>query len=474
MKKNPAPAEEHIPALFPKTTKKGEKKKMVKEIEYWNPLIETMPHTELKELQTKKLLWMLRYAYLNSPFYHRLYDEANVKPEDIKTIDEYRKRVPFYKKDDIREQLRKTGDPFGGILAVPPENLIMIHPSTGTTGLNTFMPFTRNDYERIGQVSIRNCWMAKMRPKMKVVANPIGWHWYAASYQVAFLKLGVHEYVYGCIPHALTASHMFNAITRFKPEYCIAVLDVILGVNDVCRRLGMDPIDACDSLNYTLGTMGEAVTKKLRQTLQDTWGLEDLFDAGGIGDGLYALCDCRAHDGFHSWEDLYHIELIDDETQELLPTASGERGEYLVSNLFHTSHPYVRFATEDYAEIFPEKCECGRTHERIRVFGRTGWILHVADKKISTYDVHQVLEKLPEMPEATFTMIKYADEMDELRLQAVYDETKTKDPEDLKQRAEEALKKELGVKAVIEWVTFEEIPKIWHKIQRLTDLTKEA
>lgn len=447
---------------------------MVEESEYWNPIIETMPQSELKELQTKKLLSMLRYAYFNSPFYHRLYDENNLNPEDIKTIDDYRKRVPFYKKDDIREQQRKTGDAFGGILAVPKENLVMIHPSTGTTGLNTFMPFTRDDYERISQVAIRNIWMAKMRPGIRVVANPIFWHWYAASHVPAFNKLGFQETINACIPHAVTASHMFNAITRFKPDYCIAVLDVILGVNDVCRRLGVDPAEACASIRYTLGTMGEAVTKKLRQTLQDTWGMEDLFDAGGIGDGLYALCDCKAHDGFHSWEDLYYIELIDEETHELLPSGGGERGEYLVTNLFHMSHPYVRFETEDYAEIFPEVCDCGRTHGRIRVFGRTGWIAHIGDKKISTYDVHQVLEKLPEMPEATFTIIKYSEKMDELRLQAVYDETKTKDPKDLKQRAEEAIKKELGVKASIEWVTFDEIPKIWHKIQRLTDLTKES
>lgn len=440
------------------------------ESEYWNPQIETTPLNQLKEIQLKKIKYLTQYAYHNSQWYHKLYKEANIKPEDIKTLEDF-KKVPYYRKDNIRDETTKTGDPFAGILTVPLERLISIHPSTGTTGIPTFMPYTSEDLKTMSDVALRNLWMMKLRPGMKMIANPMNWHWFAAAYNMGFQRLNLSWGINACIPHPVTAPHMYNAIVRLEPDFGVIVLDLMLGLNDLCQRLNVEPKNVFSSLKYVFDGMGEPVTPELRKTLIDLWGLEDLWDAGGVGDGLLPVADCYAHLGQHVWDDYYYIELIDMETEELL--GPEERGEYLVTNLFVLGHPYVRFATEDFAYMSEKECDCGRTHLRLRVFSRTGWVFDVGGRKINPYDVRLVLEKFPETREGSFTMIKSKGKMDKLKIKAAYDQKITKDLDDLTRRVKEGFKKELGVDSEIEWAAWEEIPKIFHKIQRITDLSKE-
>jgi phenylacetate-CoA ligase len=443
---------------------------MMKESEYWNPPMETMPLEQLKEIQLKKIKYLTNYAYHNSKWYHRLYDEANVKPEDIETLDDF-KRVPFYRKDDIRDETAKTGDPFAGILTVPIERVVSIHPSTGTTGTPTFMPYTSEDLRAMSDVAMRNLWMMKLRPGMRLVANPMSWHWFQTAFNMGFQRMNCSCIINACIPHPITAPHMYNAIVRLKPDFGVIVLDLMLGLNDLCKRLGVKPKDVFSSLKYVFDGMGEPVTPELRKMLIDMWGVKDVWDAGGVGDGLLPVADCYAHLGQHVWDDYYYIELIDTETGELL--GPEERGEYVVTNLFVLGHPYVRFATEDFAYMSEKECDCERTHLRLRVFSRTGWVSDIGGHKINPYDVRLVLEKFPETREGSFTIIKTKGKMNKLKIKAAYDKDITKNLDDLTQRVKAAFKKELGVDSEIEWATWEDIPKIFHKIQRITDLSKE-
>ncbi|MEX2706372.1 MAG: phenylacetate--CoA ligase family protein [Candidatus Freyrarchaeum guaymaensis] len=442
----------------------------MKESEYWNAPVETMPLEQLKEIQFKKIKSIAKHAYNNSRWYHKLYDEANVKPDDIQTLDDF-KKLPYFRKDDVREERAKTGDPFAGILAVPLERVLSIHPSTGTTGVPTFNAYMREDLDTMSSVALRNLWMMKLRPGMRMVMNPMMWHYYSAAYNTGFKRICASMGINASIPHPVTAPHMYNAIARLKPDFGVIVLDLVLGLNDLCKRLGVEPRDVFSSLKYVMDGMGEPVTPELRKTLIDMWGLEDFWDTGGLSDGFVVCSDCYTHTGQHIWGDHYYVELIDTETEE--PLGPGERGEYLVTNLFALGHPYVRFATEDFAYLNEDACECGRTHPRIRVFSRTGWVFDIDGRKINPYDVRLVLEKFPETREASFTMIKTKGKMDKLKLKAAYDQELTKDLDDLTRRVKEAIKSKLGVDSEIEWATWEEIPKIFHKIQRITDLSKE-
>jgi phenylacetate-CoA ligase len=136
--------------------------------------------------------------------------------------------------------------------------------------------------------------------------------------------------------------------------------------------------------------------------------------------------------------------------------------------------PWIRYATEDFAWWTEDKCECGRTHPRIRVYDRTLFRIRVGDKTVIPYDVREVMERHPETAEANFNILKYAHVMDTLSLKASYSPMLTKDADELRGRLVKDFKESLGVDAEIEWVPFEGLAKILHKLIRVVDLTKEA
>ncbi|MEM3563980.1 MAG: hypothetical protein QXS27_05130 [Candidatus Jordarchaeaceae archaeon] len=131
----------------------------------------------------------------------------------------------------------------------------------------------------------------------------------------------------------------------------------------------------------------------------------------------------------------------------------------------------VCFVTEDFAYLSERECDCGRTH--LRVFSRIGWVFDVGGHKINPYDVRLVFERFPETREGSFTMFKTEGEMEKLGLKVAYDRELTKDLGDLTRRVREAIREDLGVDSEVEWATWEEVSKIFHKIQRITDLSKE-
>jgi phenylacetate-CoA ligase len=439
----------------------------IRKDEYWNPKMETMPLKELKELQLQKIKYIVNYAYAMSPFYRRRFDEAKVKPEDIKTFDDFRKRIPIFRKDEVRAEIEKTGDLFWGNKTVPLDAIFQICPSTGTTGTPTPQYGSREDLDLISENIARIMWGAKLRPSSRLLLPCFIWHRDVPYYASGIRKISPKTSILAGIPAVLTTDLQIEAIKRLKCDYFVATLDQALDINEKCRVKGVIPKGEFPSARYLLTGHGEAVTPGTREMLIDLWGLEDCFDMGGFGDPLFDFIDCFAHDGSHIAGDMGYIELIDPDTNELLEP--GERGEFTITT-FCKAQPFIRYAHEDYGELIEETCSCGRTHPRVKVYTRTGWLVKVAGKTVDPYRLRVMLEEFPETSEANFSIIREAKEMDKLKFQVVYDAKITKDPEELKNRIKEAIKKEMGVDAEITWVTWEELPKILHKIRRVVDV----
>jgi phenylacetate-CoA ligase len=449
---------------------------MGSESEYWNPIMETIRRSELEELQWKRIKYIVTYAYRNSAFYSKMFSEAGVKPEDIKTKEEFRNKIPLFRKDKVRSQRKETSDPFANMLTIPIDQLATVHPSTGTTGIPTFTALSADEISVGAEPSTRIAWMWKIRPGMRLLCALMFdafWHWWSTFLGVCvFGKLGVKSQIIGynfLLPvFGFPTSRI--ALGKFPADWVLISPDAALATITECTRIGKDPKDVIPGLKY-VSSAGEAISPHHRETFLDKFGVLDWFDSWGCSDPFTLASECYAHTGLHTFSDYWSLELVDPDSDETLPP--GERGEVVTTNLWMRSLPYIRFGTEDFGEFREEECECGRTHPKVRIFDRTSWVIEVAGKKVSPFNLRLIMERYPETRDASFNIIKYSDKMDTFKIKASYKEDITKDPEELRKKIVADIKRELGVDTEIEWVPYEQLEKLLHKIVRLVDLTKE-
>ncbi|MFB0562422.1 MAG: phenylacetate--CoA ligase family protein, partial [Candidatus Lokiarchaeia archaeon] len=343
------------------------------EDEYWNPIMETMRRSELEELQWKKIKSIITYAYRNSPFYHEMFSKEGIKPEDIKTKEEFQNKIPLFRKDKVRKLRAETGDPFAKMLTVPYEVLASFHTSTGTTGVPTFTALSENDIKAATEPLTRIGWMWKIRPAMRLLCAAMldgFWHWWSVFLGHCVLtNLGVNSQLitYNFLIPLFGLPTSKTALGKFRADWVLFTHASALAVLNECTRLGVEPKEIIPGVKYACSA-GEAASTHQRETFLEKFGTLDWFGGWGCSDPYTMTSDCYAHIGYHVFLDYWSLELVDPETDELLPP--GERGEIVSTNLWQESLPYVRFGTEDFGELVDESCECGRTHPMVRVFDR--------------------------------------------------------------------------------------------------------
>ncbi|MHA1431600.1 MAG: phenylacetate--CoA ligase family protein [Candidatus Freyarchaeota archaeon] len=440
--------------------------------ELWNPLVETMPREELEALQLKFIKSQVSYVYSNSSWHHKLYKEANVTPEDIQTIDDFKQKIPIYDKDDLREEQRKTGDPFSGLCCVPREELVNVWTSSGTTGMPTLGAYTRNDLYIASEIMCRALWDGGFRPGMKAFSASINWHWVMPHVLNASHRLGLRTMAFD-FPHPLFVDRWARWMILHKPEAIPSVTTEVFAafLPAALKQLGYEPSEVLSCVKLAV-PMGEPLSPVAREHVKKNWPNVRIRDAGGCGESYcWPVEICDEHVGGHIWIDMGLPEVLDPDTRE--PVAPGERGEMVATNLRVKGLPYIRFSTEDFIELTEETCERGITHPYGRILARTGWRTKISEKTFIPFDVEVILQRHPETMKAMFSTVKYSEKMDRLQVNVAYDPAVTKDPEKLKAELTEEMERELGVKVEINWVKEEEIPRpVPHKIAKFVDLTK--
>lgn len=443
--------------------------------EYWDPEIETMPLEEVRKIQLEKIKSLVKHAYDNAPFYRKRFDEAGVKPEDIKTLDDFRKKIPIFRKEDVRAEVEGTGDPFGGMLTVPLEELDAIHCSTGTTGIPTLTGLTTDEIDRFGDAIAKCIWGLGVRPGMRIMSQfPIfcphrWWHW-GSSLTASVDKIGGCEIFVGTfIGHVLGISVFDDPISKFEFDlWGLLVLDFVGAALDECNKRGIDPKDVIKAKRAV--TAGEILTPLLRNRYEEKFGCQ-FYDGSGASEVMGHAIECYVREGGNHYQvDQCYIEIIEPDTGELLE-APGI-GEIVATNLYMRAVPWIRFATEDYSELHEERCKCGRTSPRMKTVDRTGNVLKIKDKRITPYDVRLIFEGYPETEGAVFNMLKYSEQMDRLKMNAYYNPAITKNPDELKNKLVREIKQKHGVDAEIEWIPWGKIGATY-KVQRVIDLTKK-
>jgi phenylacetate-CoA ligase len=295
---------------------------------------------ELAALQLTRLRSTLRHAYEHVEHYRRKFDAAGVKPQDCRTLADLT-RFPFTTKADLRETY-----PFG-MFAVPMSRVRRIHASSGTTGRATVVGYTENDLNMWADVMARSIRAAGGRPGHKVHVS--------YGYGLFTGGLGAHYGAEraGCVvipaSGGMTARQV-QLIRDFEPEIIMVTPSYMLTLLDEFERQGFDPRDC----SLRVGIFGaEPWTEQLRAEIEeradlhavDIYGLSEV-----IGPGVAQEC-VDTKDGLHIWEDHFYPEIVDPDTDAVLPP--GERGELVFTSLTKEALPIIRYRTRDLTRLLP-------------------------------------------------------------------------------------------------------------------------
>jgi phenylacetate-CoA ligase len=344
--------------------------------------IEKASVDELRALQLRRLKDTLSHAYANSPVYRVKFDAAGVHPDDCRTLADLAK-FPFTTKGDLRENY-----PFG-MFAVPREQCVRIHASSGTTGKPTVVGYTRADVDMWAQVVARSIRAAGARPGDLVHVS--------YGYGLFTGGLGAH---YGAEKLGLTVvpfgggqtERQVQLIHDFRPGVIMVTPSYMLAIADEFERQGLVPAES----SLRVGIFGaEPWTNDMRMAIEQRMGIEavDIYGLSEvIGPGVASEC-VETKDGPTVWEDHFYPEIIDPDTGA--PLADGELGELVFTSLTKEALPIIRYRTRDLTRLLPGTARTMRRMEKIT--GRSDDMMIVRGVNVFPTQIEELILKRPEL-----------------------------------------------------------------------------
>ncbi len=432
-------------------------------IEYWNPQVERMPVDELKELQEQKLKELVHYVYQHSPFYRKKFDDAGVKPEDIKTLDDV-KKLPFTYKQDLRDTYPT------GMFCVPNEQLVRFHVSSGTTGKPTIVGYTKNDIDQ-WSLSLARALTSIGVGRGDVLQISYGYGLFTGG-------LGMH---YGAEEAGATVLPTSAGNTEKQLELMQDLGTTVLActpsymlfMNEAAKQAG---ISLKDDTKLRVGVLGaEPWSEEMRTRIEESSGIKayDIFGTSELSGPLFT--ECTYQDGIHIWADQFLVEIIDPETGEPLP--DGEQGELVITTLAKEALPLIRYKIGDLTVKTSEVCKCGRTHPRImRVLGRVDDMLIIRGINVFPGQIESVLMNIPEVGEHFMIIVDRVNELDTMKVQIEMTDAafsdKVTDIMSLEKKVASSLKSVLNLAVKVELVENGSLPRSMGKSKKVIDNRK--
>lgn len=430
----------------------------------FEPEKETMKLGEIKKMQEEKMKKIVRYAYENVPMYKKRFKEAGITPDSIRSLDDVHK-IPFTVKNDLRDHY-----PYG-ILAVPKENIVRFHASSGTTGKPTVVGYTKKDIETWCRLMARTYASAGVG-KGDIVQNMygyglftggLGFHYGAETVGATVLPVAAGN----TKRQLMLMKDLATTVMACTPSYAVYLTEVV-------PKEGYEPKK---DFKLKAGLFGaEAWSEEARQKIQDFFGLK-AYDCYGMSElyGPGVAVECKMQNGLHIWSDEFLIETINPDTGEVLP--EGERGEMVFTMLSREAMPLLRYRTRDLAVINWEECECGRYHPRImRVKGRSDDMLIIGGVNVFPSQIEEVLMNIPELGDQ-YQIVVERQPLDKLTVQVEIEEklyhSKNYDIHELQKKVGQNLHAVLGINAKVELKAPGTLPRSEGKAKRVIDLRKQ-
>ncbi|MGD8974066.1 MAG: AMP-binding protein [Desulfobacterales bacterium] len=384
---------------------------------YWNPVVETMdPEERTRKIILPKLQALLKYAYDKSPFYRKKWDQAEIRPQDIRTLEDFA-QIPFVTKDEIRQD-QAAHPPFGSNLCIPKNELARIHGTSGTTGKPTAFGVGRDDMARIADAHARIMWSFGVRQDDIVfIASFFSLYWGSWGALLGAERLGATAFPFGAgVPGQ--SDRALEWIKEVQPTVFYGTPSYSLYLAEKAKARGLDP---CKDFNFRVlffsGEPGAGVPST-KKRIEETFG-GICIDSGSTAEMTPWMtnCECEHRQGMHLWQDLVYSELVDNETQKRVPY--GHEGVTVYTHLERTSQPMIRFWAGDTSMWVDEPCSCGRTYPRLPrgVYGRADDMFVVRGENVYPSAIEDIIRDIDGFCDEYRIVITREKTMDELIVQ---------------------------------------------------------
>jgi phenylacetate-CoA ligase len=428
----------------------------------WQKEIECMEIAALKELQSKRLVNLVKRVYEKVPFYKAAFDRQGIVPSNIKTIDDIAK-LPFTRKIDLRDNY-----PFG-LFAVPMSEIVEIHASSGTTGNPTVVAYTKNDIKLWSEVMARTL-AAAGTTKDDIVQNAYGYGLFTGG-------LGIH---YGALELGAAVVPISSGGTKrqlklmgdFGSTVITCTPSYALFMAEEAVEMGLDPT----KFKLKVGIYGaEPWTTQMRREIEARWDLKaiDIYGLSEIiGPGVAIEC-VEGQNGLHLFSDHFYPEIIDPDGDK--PVLPGEIGELVLTTLTKEGIPLIRYRTGDLASMRYDQCpHCGRTSPRMsKVKGRTDDMLIIRGVNVFPSQIETILLEIEEAKPHYLLIVDRVGSLDQLEIQVEVDEQIFSDEikrlEALEKKIQKEIESTLGLVVKVKLVEPRTIERSMGKAVRVID-----
>jgi phenylacetate-CoA ligase len=359
---------------------------------YWDRAKETRPRAEREAEVLANLQKQLRYVYETLPFYRDHYDRNGFRPEQVKTLDDFAKRVPIVTKNMLRED-QASHPPFGRYVGCEPGDIIRVHGSSGTSGKPTLYAFSRSDWDYIADVMAQGLYTCGVRPgdivQLATVFSLFMGGWGAL---LGVERLGATAFPLG----AGETERQLDLMYRIGATVLITTPTYALHMLETARSLGYDTVKSPLRLGIFIGEPGSSIPGT-RQALENGWGIKvrDMATTSEMTPWS-TNAECESAQGPHVMQDEVWTEIVskDDSSRVLL---DGESGAVVYTHLKRKTQPMIRFHAGDESHMVHEPCSCGRTYPRLPagVYGRLDDMLLIRGANVYPSQVQRSLLEVP-------------------------------------------------------------------------------
>lgn len=421
--------------------------------------VEQLTLAELRELQTKRLKQTLTFVYENSPVYKKKFDEAGVHPDDFVTLDDLAK-FPFTTKQDLRDNY-----PFG-MFAVPQEQIVRLHASSGTTGKPTVVGYTQKDINTWSDIVARCLRMAGLTAKDMVQV--------AYGYGLFTGGLGAH---YGAERLGATVIPMSGGQTEkqvqliqdFKPtaimvtpSYCVSIIEKLEQQFGTARNTSLK-----------VGIFGaEPWTNELRREIEERLNIKalDIYGLSEVmGPGVAMQC-LGEGEGLTIWEDHFYPEIINPETGEVCK--DGELGELVFTTITKEGLPIIRYRTRDLTRLLAGENLAMRKMDKI--VGRSDDMLIIRGVNVFPTQIEEQILQVPHLVPNYEILVTKKGHMDTLHIRTEMCHNCTIQANQLAQELMKRIKTMIGISVTVEVVTEATLPRSEGKAKRVIDMRQIA
>ena len=432
-------------------------------MQYWNSAYECMPRDKMTEVQTERLISTVKRVYYNVPFYRDKMQKTGIEPGDIKSLEDL-KKLPFTNKQDLRDTY-----PFG-MFAAPMSEIIRIHASSGTTGKQTVVGYTRRDLDSWAEVVARSLYSAGVS-KESIVQVAYGYGLFTGGLG---LHYGAERIGASVIPiSGGNTKRQLQVMKDFGTTILACTPSYALNMAEEMEEMGIDRSE----LKLKAGIFGaEPWSNNMRKEIEERLGIMamDIYGLSEImGPGVSIECPYKC--GLHVQEDHFIPEIINPETEEVLP--EGTTGELVFTTITKEGLPLIRYRTHDISSLNYEKCECGRTLVRMsKVTGRSDDMLIIRGVNVFPSQIESILLEAGETAPHYLLIVDRVDNLDILEIRVEMSQNtfsdEVKKVEDHEKKIRKKIESTLGISAKVSLVEPKTIERSEGKAKRVIDKRK--